>query len=66
MNVQSVTHPADHDLTIDHFRESQCGIRASTIFDIRYLTKDGSILWAQVGMTVISDAQGQPSVMRYR
>ena len=57
---QSLTHPDDLGKNLDRIDTLLSGRRVYDVFEKRYLRKDGGIVWAQVGVSVIRDEGGTP------
>jgi len=59
-NWQAVSHPDDCELTQKNLDQLQSGEKKSSRFIKRYIKKDGSIVWADVGTTLQRDKNGSP------
>ncbi len=59
-NWQSITYPEDIELSQRVIDQLLSGEKESTRFIKRYLRKDGSVIWADVGTALRRDASGQP------
>jgi PAS domain S-box-containing protein len=57
---QSLTHPDDLGQNLHRIQTLLDGTRVYDVFEKRYLRKDGRVVWAQVGVSVIRDEQGTP------
>lgn len=57
---QSLTHPDDLGHNLDRVQSLLAGETASEVLEKRYIRKDGSLVWAQVGISLIRDAAGAP------
>jgi PAS domain S-box-containing protein len=57
---QEISHPDDLELTQTEINTLLSGQRESTCFIKRYLHKNGSIIWAEVGTALRRDAEGKP------
>ncbi len=57
---QSITHPEDLRQNLDRIQALLAGTRVYDVFEKRYLRKDGRVVWAQVGVSVIRDEDGTP------
>lgn len=57
---QELTHPDDIALTDRMLAPLLAGKQTSTRFTKRYLHKDGSTIWADVGTALRRDAEGRP------
>jgi len=60
MHFSEVTHPQDLDMDTNFYKELTEGVRASYMFDKRYLKKDGEIVWGRLGLSIIRDIDGSP------
>ncbi len=60
MRVPEITHPEDRQRDWDAFQRVVRGEAPDYRMEKRYVRKDGSIVWVNVNMTVIRDADGQP------
>ena len=60
LTFQAVTHPDDLDHSLDRVRGLLAGKATYEVFEKRYIRKDGSIVWVQVGISLIRDAAGLP------
>ncbi|MBS0169187.1 MAG: PAS domain S-box protein [Nitrospira sp.] len=56
---QSVTHPEDLGQNLERVRSLWSGELACDVFEKRYIRKDGRIIWAHVGLSVIRDEAGR-------
>jgi PAS domain S-box-containing protein len=59
-NWQNISHPDDCELTQKNLDQLQSGEKKSARFIKRYLKKDGSIVWADVGTVLQRDKNGSP------
>jgi PAS domain S-box-containing protein len=59
--VMELTHPADRGANQANFQRVLEGEAEDFIMEKRYLRKDGSILWVEVAVSCLRDAQGQPT-----
>ncbi len=57
---QEISHPDDLELTQTEINALLSNQRESTRFIKRYLHKNGSIIWAEVGTALRRDADGKP------
>ncbi|ULA61433.1 MAG: hypothetical protein LZF60_330044 [Nitrospira sp.] len=57
---QSLTHPDDLGQNLSRIQTLLSGTRVYDVFEKRYLRKDGRVVWAQVGVSVIRDEAGTP------
>jgi PAS domain S-box-containing protein len=60
MNVNTITHPEDADISQTFIHRAVSGEGDQAGFDKRYIHKDGHILWGNVSSSLIRDAQGAP------
>ena len=58
-----ITHPEDVDLSHGHRLELVTGSSPATVFEKRYLTKGGDLVWAIVSVAPIRNAMGQVKSM---
>ena len=56
---QSLTHPDDLGQNLERIKKLVEGTADGDVFEKRYIRKDGEIVWAQVGLSVIRDATGR-------
>ncbi|MBM4780853.1 MAG: PAS domain S-box protein [Archangiaceae bacterium] len=61
MNVRDVTHPDDVQQNLEVLRELIDGTRNVYQGEKRYLHRDGHVLWAQLNLSLVHDAAGNPS-----
>lgn len=57
---QSLTHPDDVGHNLERLEKLLDGTADVDVFEKRYIRKDGDIVWAQVGLSVIRDEAGTP------
>jgi PAS domain S-box-containing protein len=57
---QEITHPGDLELTQREIDKLASGNQKSVRFNKRYLHKNGSIVWADVGIAIRRDKEGDP------
>jgi PAS domain S-box-containing protein len=60
MRISDVTHPEDREVDGEMFREVIRGQKTHYRREKRYVRKDHSVIWVNVNMTVIRDAQSRP------
>jgi len=60
VNFEAITHPDDVTESREHICPLIVGEKTMCRFEKRYLHKNGSIVWADVGTTLLRDAQGTP------
>ncbi len=57
---QSLTHPDDLTQNLERIHKLLVGALSHDVFEKRYIRKDGGIVWAQVGVSVIRNEAGTP------
>jgi len=60
MTVTDIAHPEDVDISPRFIERSVSGQITSSVFEKRYIHKNGSVLWGQVSSSMIPNAQGEP------
>lgn len=55
-----VTYPEDYPASTEQFRQLLAGEINSYITERRYVRKNGEVFWAQVSMSLVRDAEGNP------
>ena len=60
-SVREVSHPEDIDLTLGERNRLHAGERNRFSTVKRYLHKDGSVVWVQLTVSAVRDAEGRPS-----
>lgn len=60
LDLRTITHPEDVDLDIDQLQQLNRGQIQSYRLDKRYLHADGSTVWVDLTMSMVSDAQDAP------
>jgi PAS domain S-box-containing protein len=60
MRIPEITHPEDRQRDWEAFQRVVRGETQDYRLEKRYVRKDGSLVWVNVNMTVIRDADGQP------
>ena len=58
--VKDISHPDDRDTTDRERERMRAGERASVQFEKRYLRKDGSVVWVNLTVALVRNAQGEP------
>jgi PAS domain S-box-containing protein len=58
--IADVTHPEDVELGIKELQHLAEGSKESFTVQKRYLRKDGSIVWGEVSVSLVRDAQNTP------
>jgi len=59
MTIQEITHPHDREASMDHFRRVLEGKLDHYTLEKRYLRKDGSIIWVNLTVSTVVDADGK-------
>lgn len=57
---QDVTHPADLDADLEQFRRALAGETDSYRLRKRYLHADGHVVWGDLSVALVRDADGRP------
>jgi PAS domain S-box-containing protein len=60
LKFAAVTHPDDVASNIEVMNRLQSGTEGSARFEKRYLRKDGSVVWADMSVVLLRDADGRP------
>lgn len=60
LKVDAITHPADRKKDRNYQRQLLAGEIAYYHFQKRYLHKSGTIIWAEVGVSLVRDRHGKP------
>lgn len=60
LTFQDLTHPEDLDADLVQFHQLLAGEIASYQMEKRYFRKDGVCVWAELTVSLVRDAQGQP------
>lgn len=60
MGFADITHPDDVNLNAHYFRELIEGKRRHYNMEKRYIRRDGSIVWANLLVSLLRDARGNP------
>ena len=61
MHVLDITHPEDRQKDADEFRRVVTGEVPDYRLEKRYVRKDGTVVWVNVNVTLIRDADGNPA-----
>ncbi|MDX6475670.1 MAG: hypothetical protein QOH95_1181, partial [Gaiellaceae bacterium] len=61
LNVRDVTHPADIALDREHTEDLRTGKHASYQRETRFIRKDGSVMWADLTVSVVRGYDGTPT-----
>ena len=59
-SVKEISHPQDRDTTDSQRALMRAGRLSSVQFEKRYLRKDGSVLWVNLTVALVRNAQGEP------
>ncbi|MDI6912554.1 PAS domain S-box protein [Nocardioides sp.] len=59
-SFQDITHPDDLDADLDHLSRWLAGEADTYALEKRYITGSGSIVWAQLSVTLVRDPEGEP------
>jgi len=60
MTVNDIAYPEDMDISPKFIQRSISGVIESTIFEKRYIHKQGHIVWGQVSSSLAKDLEGEP------
>jgi PAS domain S-box-containing protein len=60
LDFQSITHPDDLDADLEQLERLIAGDISSYRMDKRYFRKDGSVLWAHLSVSMVTDAAARP------
>jgi formate hydrogenlyase transcriptional activator len=60
LSFQDITHPDDLATDLDHVRRVLSGEIPTYSMEKRYLRKDGSLVWANLTVSLVRTADGQP------
>jgi len=60
--IAALTHPEDHGVLGDELREMADGHRGHVELEQRFMHRNGQFVWVLVSATLLSDADGPPSV----
>ncbi|MHA3772486.1 PAS domain S-box protein [Verrucomicrobiota bacterium sgz303538] len=55
------THPDDRENNIESVRRLREGVAGSSTYIKRYIHKDGGVVWTQINLSLVRNAEGQPS-----
>ncbi len=61
MSINHLTHPEDRKLGMEAMRRLTADPSESAVIQKRYLHRDGHVVWGQVSLALVRDAQGRPS-----
>jgi PAS domain S-box-containing protein len=60
LTFQDLTWPEDLDLDLGHLQAVLAGRMGSYQIEKRYVRKDGAVVWAELTVSLMRDAEGQP------
>ena len=60
-SINDITHPADLEIGLGFVSEAVRGGPDRTVFEKRYLHRDGRTVWGEVTSSLVRDSQGVPS-----
>lgn len=60
VSFQEITHPEDLENDLQLLHELLAGARASYSMEKRYIRPDGEVVWAELNVSLMRDAAGQP------
>ncbi len=60
MTVNDITYPDDIGLSTEFFRRSTVGEIKNTIYEKRYIHKEGHLVWGQISSSIVRDQSGNP------
>ena len=63
MHYLQITHPDDLVRDIDTLKQLFTGEISNLILENRYLHKNGSVIWALLGMSIVNDADSKPQYL---
>ena len=63
MTFMQITYPDDLPVSIGTMEMAEAGKRASYRIEKRYVCKNGSVMWASVNISMVTDEQGKPLYM---
>jgi PAS domain S-box-containing protein len=61
LGVPGITHPEDMQQDFDFVKEMRAGTRDSFSRRKRYIRKDGSLVWADLSVSLVRTYEGEPS-----
>jgi PAS domain S-box-containing protein len=62
-SIRDITHPDDLDKEMELFQQLICGQLPSVVMEKRNIHKNGSIVYIQIGVTLIRDRLGKPTAL---
>ncbi|MEL0643863.1 PAS domain S-box protein [Olleya sp. Ti.3.14] len=60
LTFQDITHKEDLDIDLDRFDKLKSGVINSYTLPKRYFAKNGSIIWAQLSVSLVRNEKGEP------
>src|SRR5918997_4567267 len=60
LNLQDIAYPEDHDADLEYVRRVLAGEIASYSMEKRYFRKDGSLIWANLAVSLVRGPSGEP------
>jgi PAS domain S-box-containing protein len=60
LTLQDISYPEDHDADLEYARRVLAGETDSYSMEKRYFRKDGSLLWANLAVSLVRDSSGEP------
>ncbi len=60
VELTALTHPDDRAMSIEHMRRLLGDGQQTSRFEKRYLHKNGQAVWADIGVSLVHDAHGNP------
>ncbi|HEY3375352.1 MAG TPA: PAS domain S-box protein [Candidatus Aquicultor sp.] len=60
LTFRQVTYPADLDVDVDYMDRLLSGELSTFTIEKRYIRKDGSLIWANLTVSLVRDPQGKP------
>ena len=60
LTLQELAYPEDHDADLESARRVLAGETGSYSLEKRYIRKDGSVIWANLAVSLVRDASGDP------
>jgi PAS domain S-box-containing protein len=63
MHYLQITHPDDLARDIDTLKQLFAGELSNLILENRYLHKNGSVIWAILGVSIVYDADSKPQYL---
>jgi PAS domain S-box-containing protein len=61
IDFQTITHPEDLDIDLDHVRQALAGAISSYQMEKRYIHKQGHVIHILLSGSLVRDAQGRPT-----